>query len=108
MKALPALILSGALLPMAPAQAETPATRAEVFAFCKEVAGAARKLMAARQGGVPMVELMELAGDNTLLQDMVKSAFAIPAFSTDSIKQRQITEFENTHYAACLEHAPRK
>tara|TARA_R110002049_G_scaffold13675_6_gene59405 strand:- start:361 stop:687 length:327 start_codon:yes stop_codon:yes gene_type:complete len=106
MKAFLLPTLASALLLAVPAQSEAQTSRAEKLSFCKLVAQAARLTMEARQSGVPMVQQMEDAGDSAFLQGMVESAYAKPLFSTETVQQRQITEFENQHYAACIKHAP--
>lgn len=59
--------------------------------------------MTARQEGVPVREMLEVNGGKVDLgYEMVKRAYTHPQFSTPDYQQREITEFENDWYLACI------
>ena len=73
---------------------------------CKGVSGIAMKIMAARQGGVPVSDLLselEKAGDDQWIFELVKLAYSEPRFSTEENKQKSVTEFGNQTFISCID-----
>lgn len=87
-----ALLISGATL-------EAHAQYSE----CQSAERLATVIMEARQNGVPMSGLMEIAGDNGLVQEMVLEAYRTPSYTTHSVQQRVIRDFADKYYRICVE-----
>ncbi|KFF48093.1 hypothetical protein GY26_15980 [Gammaproteobacteria bacterium MFB021] len=75
---------------------------------CSNKSLIAEKIMESRQKGVPMREMMDIAGDDKLMQLMVTSAFDEPRFSTDKMQRKSITDFGNKIYGYCVEAKSKK
>ena len=73
------------------------------FEYCKMLELLARKHMTARQKGVPMVKLYEIAQNSAISKKMVIDAFKRPRYSTEEMQQGEIDDFANTYFAACLQ-----
>jgi hypothetical protein len=75
-------------------------TKAALDLYCVKVAGVAKSIMKSRQGGLSMVRMMELSGDNDYVKLMVKDAYSYPKYNMIDV----ITEFESSWYLHCLRH----
>ena len=76
---------------------------------CSSVADFAKNIMQARQGGVPMNEVMdfiESAKDSPRVYKVMKSitimAYEKSRYSTPSIRKRVIEDFYNDVYLTCI------
>lgn len=76
---------------------------------CDDFSTLAHNIMEARQSGVPMKATMGVAEDSgmsdslkKLIRNMVISAYEKPRFSTEKMQAREISEFENEYYLACV------
>ena len=87
-----ALLIGGATLE-AHADADT----------CQAIERIATAVMEARQNGVPMSQLMGVADDNSVMQDMVIEAYNHPAYRTRDVKNRTIRNFADRQYRLCFE-----
>lgn len=99
----PAIAAAPAAPPIA-TQAE-PASGEDKRKICGAWAELAKGIMAARQGGVPMRELMDRMSQPTedpVITKMIIRAYDSPAFQTEGVQQRAITEFENWAYLTCM------
>lgn len=79
--------------------------RAKNMELCDNWGALARTTMDARQAGVPMRKLIDgmNPGDQSeTMTRMIVLAYDSPRYHTDEHQQREITEFENKVYAACL------
>jgi hypothetical protein len=96
MKVLAALVLAVTVSPALAAPEEA----------CAGHAAFAREMMESRQAGVPITELVALVkelGDYTALnQEIILQAYEAPRFTTQEHQRRQITEFQDTVYVACM------
>ena len=94
-KHLTALTLTLALATTAQAEEPTPAE------LCKGLSETASSFMDARQRGVAMSKLMEIAGDSSLMQAMVVDVYDVPRYTTDAHQTREVRDFENKVYLQC-------
>lgn len=81
-----------------PAFAANPAPMLE---FCPKIAGLARVTMEARQAGVPMQKMMEIATYQTLV-DMITGAYGHSVYSTPKVREKAIQDFEDLWYLKCV------
>lgn len=83
----------------------SPVTAAS--SLCDSIAYLARAVMESRQGGAPMVKVMNVAkshGDASLSRIgvlMVEDAYEHPSYSTEKAQQRAVQEFEDKWYLQC-------
>lgn len=75
---------------------------------CDVFATLAHNIMDGRQSGLSMKESMDIAERSNLpdsLKEAVKSivisAYERPRFSTEQMKAREVSEFENRYYLVC-------
>ncbi len=75
---------------------------------CAVFAALAHNIMDGRQKGVSMKESMEISERSKLpdnlkavVKSIVISAYERPRYSTEQMKAREVTEFENGYYLAC-------
>ena len=80
------------------ALASEPAPLSE---FCPKIAQLSRSVMTARQAGVPMRQVMELA-ESDVTVSMVTEAYGYSAYSIQENKDRAIQDFEDTWYLRCV------
>jgi len=71
---------------------------------CKDISGTATSVMQARQNGVPIVEMMDIAGDSELLRYIVMQAYEGPRYSTEPHKKRAEVEFSNRMFLECAKY----
>ena len=81
-----------------PALAAEPVPTKET---CSSIAEVARVTMLARQSGVPLRSMMEIAADQTIV-DIVTEAYSSPAYSTSEVQEKTIQNFEDKWYLRCL------
>lgn len=81
----------------------------EAKQVCTGASELARSIMTARQNGAPMSKMMEIesASDSSSVGNvtrlMVISAYDKPRYSTPEIVAREISDFENEMYLACIQ-----
>lgn len=80
---------------------EADAEREEDGDICAAVGSLAEQIMEARQGGTPMSELMEIAGDGPALRQLVIEAFEISRYSTPRHRERVVEDFRADAELAC-------
>lgn len=68
---------------------------------CSSIAEVARVSMLARQSGVPLRSMMEIAADKTIT-DIVTEAYSAPAYSTSEVQEKTIQDFEDRWYLKCI------
>lgn len=72
---------------------------------CEDRADLAREVMASRQAGVPIADVIRLAKESNAYtkatRDLILRAYEAPRYQTEEHQQREITEFENAAYVAC-------
>ena len=68
---------------------------------CAQLAEVAQVTMTARQAGVPVRSMMEIAVDQTIV-DMVTEAYGHPAYSTLEVQEKTIRDFEDRWYLKCV------
>lgn len=69
--------------------------------ICPKLSEIAASFMEARQSGISMAKLMEIAGDSTLLKAMVVDAFEVSRYSTPELRARKIEDFRDSVYLSC-------
>jgi hypothetical protein len=69
---------------------------------CKNYESLAETVMEKRQAGIAVSRMMEVAGEDALIQDLVERAYDQPRYSTDRMIRRTIEDFRNQAYMACL------
>jgi hypothetical protein len=78
-------------------------------AACEGFGQLAEELMIARQMGVPMSRVMEVAeagwGDEDvdLLRQMVVMAYEVPRYATDEYQRRAVADYRNEVELACYQ-----
>jgi hypothetical protein len=78
--------------------------RAET-SFCKQVETLAESVMTARQKGVPLSKIIEIAEESEIgdtIRAMAMEAYSGPAYSTREYQDRKIRQFTDDWYLACL------
>lgn len=70
---------------------------------CAIVEKIARQTMEARQAGVPLAKMIEIAEGNQLLIEIAKEAYRRGAYQTAEYRHRMINEFANDAYLVCLD-----
>lgn len=86
---------------------------------CARVENSAKAVMKARQGGMPIAELQEMAeaaGKQNdyvggLYKTLIEQAYDIPQYSDEAMREKTIFEFHKNFYGACvvvLERAAKK
>lgn len=70
---------------------------------CDAVGLLATNVMSARQSGLPMSEMIKIAGDNPIAEELVVSAFKESRYSTESVQQRTIANFRDQAYLECAQ-----
>ena len=104
------VLLSTALILMASAaQAAAPAAPLSDYerAKCQEVATISQSIMAARQKGVPMAQVLDVfqkAGVGPLItsiQAIAQDAYARPQPAAEVDRQKAVVSFQNEAYATC-------
>jgi len=68
---------------------------------CKQMGDMAAQIMEAREVGVPLSSMMDIAADNDLLKALILSAYQVPRFSTGDYRQEAITDFRNEVEVMC-------
>ena len=71
---------------------------------CVDMAGIAKLIMEKRQQGVSMADMLQLNKDLSYeaLDWIVIDAYDTPRYTTDSIVQRTVTEFQNKIHLDCI------
>lgn len=69
---------------------------------CEEIADLATSIMDARQAGVDIIQMMQLAEGNKAVEFMIKEAYKQPEYTNKEFKNRAIKEFKENMYLLCL------
>lgn len=71
--------------------------------LCTSVSTTAAEIMKARQNGVPMSKLIEIfkKDDAAIFRRLTISAYESPRYSTESIQEKSIQDFENKAFLDC-------
>lgn len=73
---------------------------------CDAIGILAKSVMSARQGGVPMQDILSNGVGSKKVSELTRllamAAYDQPRFSTEEHQERAITEFQNQMYLACL------
>lgn len=86
----------------------SPAFAIADTSVCDDMSGLARSVMGARQNGVPMKVLMANAQDpsgkdsiKAFTREIIVAAYEIPGYSSEEVKEKVITDFEDKYYLSC-------
>ena len=91
------LALFALLAAPATAQEMTPDELCATFATYAEV------VMKARQGGVPLGQMLDTINGEPLLRNLVMVAYDQPRFSTETYQQEAIDVFRDNVHLGCLQ-----
>lgn len=73
---------------------------------CEVIGILAKSVMSARQGGVPMQDVLGHGGDSKEVDELTRllaiAAYEQPRFSSKDYQDRATTEFQNQMYLACM------
>ena len=69
--------------------------------FCPKIEQLSRSVMTARQAGVPMRKVMEIA-ESDVTVSMVTEAYGYSAYSIQENRERAIQDFEDQWYLRCV------
>lgn len=69
---------------------------------CSNLSELAEVAMKSRQMGMPMREAMDVAGESDLLQHLIFEAYSSPAYSTERMQEKTISEFGSKQYLLCI------
>lgn len=77
---------------------------------CRTAKEIAESVMSARQSGVDIVQMMDIANKTegplgNLTKKMTIDAYSFPQFSTDEYRKKGIAEFGTRHYINCIKWA---
>ncbi|WP_144635012.1 hypothetical protein [Bordetella genomosp. 13] len=84
----------------------------DVLAMCRIVDAASRKIMTARQLGMPMAQVMDLTRntDNDAVRNLmgmiVVGAYEFPAYRTRDEREQVVADFADTAYRECVKILP--
>lgn len=91
------------MLPLIPFSASADMSTCDTYSVLS------RSIMSARQSGTPMKQQMDIvlkSGGSPELQGFMKNlviaAYEEPAWSSESRKEKAITDFENGFYLSCV------
>lgn len=68
---------------------------------CATIGELADSIMKARQIGVPMSKAMTVAKDTDWLQEMVIKAYEQPAYQSDGMQKKAVSDFVNDYLVVC-------
>lgn len=68
---------------------------------CVVLSELAAQIMQNRQGGVPLSDMMRIAGDNEMVRAMVLEAYNQPRFNTSSYQLEAIQDFSDSIAFIC-------
>lgn len=71
--------------------------------YCTEYHNTAAKVLEARYKGIPVTALMEVAGDDKILRQLVLDAYREPEFQVPKNRENHIRKFADQHYIICVE-----
>lgn len=92
----PSLITAAILIFTATqAHADKPAT-------CEQIHDAAEAFMEARQSGVSVTDMMEVAGDDQVIRNMVIGAYSVTEYHTPEYQRRAVREYAEAWYIGCV------
>lgn len=77
------------------------AETAQMSENCPKIAELSRSVMTARQVGVPLRKVMEVAV-NPITVDIITEAYGHPAYTTQKVQDKIIQEFEDEWYLRCI------
>ena len=69
---------------------------------CEQYFDLGKKIMEGRQAGVPMPDMIKIAGDNAFFRAMVITAYERGRYSTEKYQNRAISDFANEIYMVCV------
>ena len=96
-----------AIILASPTIAIAGAPSKEKMEHCTGLSNNAKGIMEARQKGVPMAKLMTIDSKdkayNDILAEMVKGAFKVSKYTTDSYQKQAAQDFADQWFAACIE-----
>lgn len=69
---------------------------------CDQLSTLAKAIMKNRQANVDLGDAIKLAGGNEYIQSMIIEAWQTPGYQVKSNQQREIQNFGNKYYLACL------
>ena len=69
-------------------------------ASCETIGELAKTIMEARMAGVPLQDMMKDA--NQLSRQLLISAYEVSAYATERMQNREIVNFQNEIYLACI------
>lgn len=72
---------------------------------CEQMANVASVLMDARQKGVDIVEIVDIAKKTGVVDGMmpiIKAAYEVPEYSTPEIQRKAVRQFRERAYLTCL------
>jgi len=75
---------------------------------CTLVGLKAQVAMEARQGTIPLTRMMEIAGTNAEMRVIVQSAYEVPRYHTDYMKEAAIADFRTLWERVCFKPAKGK
>lgn len=76
--------------------------------ICSSVYELAKNIMTARQKEAPMPAIMKVADSiedemtKKLTKDLIKVVYETPAYSSETMQQKEISSFANTIYLGCI------
>ena len=76
--------------------------------YCEAISTLAELTMTARQMGVPVSEIYKTPADASeaerrLYLEMVKEAYARPAWRSDEAQRKEVSEFSSGWFLACID-----
>ncbi|QVL49072.1 MAG: hypothetical protein KFB96_00580 [Thiocapsa sp.] len=77
------------------------ATKDDWRTKCQNIANLAETIMRGRQVGLPMAKLIELSEGNAIAESFVISAYDLPRYLSESMRQRSTDDFRDQAYLAC-------
>jgi len=77
---------------------------------CQRIENSAKQVMKTRQQGVPMASVLELAEAagkqneyvGVVFKTLIREAYEIPQYSSESLQQKAISDFHSNFYKACI------
>jgi len=69
--------------------------------YCGYISSISKTIMKARQKGLSMQQVIEIVGSDTLLKEIVVSAYNKQRYMTEKFQERESDDFRDKWYLAC-------
>ena len=90
------------ILPLIFLSISSPLQANDWRALCGDISGLASQVMKSRQSGIPMSAMIQATQGDSMMENMIISAFETPRYSSEKVKKRTIEDFRDKIYLECI------